>query len=197
MARILTILLAICFCAAPGQAREHVPILPVLNMILMRTVSPAQPFSLSSTSFSDGGYLSSRYALGGSNISPQLSWNNPPGGTRYYRIKVYDLDATDATGQNWIHWLLEVPASVTSLAENAGAAGGANLPAGSIRYSNSFFGQGNQAAAGTDYDGPDPPSGEPHRYRFSVTPLDINKNPLCSPAYLEAKYTKFTPPPAP
>ena len=145
-------------------------------------------FTVCSTSFVHMERLADRYTLYGSNVSPQLSWSHAPAGTVYYGIYVYDVDAP---GGNWVHWVCLVPASVNELPENSGAAGGGNLPAGSERFHNSFFGQGVPGAAGTDYDGPRPPAGSGvHRYFFSVAPLDSSKQYIGEPVALIGLYSK-------
>ncbi len=151
--------------------------------------SGSSGFTVCTTSFTNGGTLDSRYTLYGSNISPHLVWKNPPAGTASYGIWVYDKDATDSTGSFWSHWNVKIPATTTELAENAGAAGGGNLPEGAERYNNSFYGLNIPNAAGTDYDGPMPPSGTgEHRYYFVVYALDSNNQQL-EQAYLVGKYS--------
>lgn len=134
------------------------------------------PFSISSSSFSYNQVIPIEYTLYGSNISPQLSWQNAPAGTDSFMLTVIDPD-----GGDWLHWKVKLPGTTTSLAENAGASGGANLPIGSTRYDNDFKGLGISGADGTDYDGPRPPAGTGvHHYNYKVTALDAGGNELDS-----------------
>lgn len=125
-------------------------------------------FSISSSSFTNNAEIPIEYTLYGINTSPQLSWANAPAGTASYLLTVIDPD-----GGDWLHWKVKLAENVTSLAENAGDLGGANLPVGSTRYLNSW--------GGLDYDGPQPPAGTGvHHYHFKVTALDADGGELGS-----------------
>jgi Raf kinase inhibitor-like YbhB/YbcL family protein len=144
-----------------------------------RTSAPTpnpDPFSISSTSFGNNQAIPINHTLHGANISPQLSWEHAPAATESILLTVMDPD-----GGNWLHWKVELPGTTTSLAENAGAAGGANLPPGSIRYPNEFKNWPVAGSNGTDYDGPDPGVGSGvHHYIFKITALDAGSNELGS-----------------
>ena len=123
-------------------------------------------FTVESDAFTDGGDVSRKHALDGSNISPQLSWHGAPEGTRGYAVTCFDPDAPTPSG--FWHWtVLGIPASVTELAENAGAEGGANLPEGAFHVVNDF---GTKAFGGCA----PPPGDRPHRYFFVVHALDTD-----------------------
>ena len=127
---------------------------------------PPASFSLISSSFINNQDMDIRYTLYGANISPQLSWENAPAETDHFLLTVIDIDAN-----NWIHWKVELPGHIASLDENAGAAGGGNLPAGTTRMRNTF--------GRLDYDGPQPPPGSgEHRYVFSIEAQDADDNIL-------------------
>ena len=97
----------------------------------------------------------------GGNISPALSWNRPPAGTRSFAVLMFD---PDAPGGGWWHWaLFDVPAGTTSLPADAGDPGGHLLPAGAIQVRNDFGSAG--------YGGPCPPPGAPHHYRLTLYAL--------------------------
>ena len=86
---------------------------------------------------------------------------------RVSRSPSTDPDAP--TGSGWWHWsVINIPANVNELATNAGAAGGANLPAGASNVRVDF----GVAAWG----GVCPPQGDkPHRYIFTVYALKTDK----------------------
>ena len=62
------------------------------------SAASAEPFSITSTSFKDGQVLDKKHAGNlagnancvGSNVSPQLSWTNPPAGTKSFAIFMID-----------------------------------------------------------------------------------------------------------
>src|SRR5690349_8747115 len=70
----------------------------------------AAPFSLTSSSFSDGGMLTRKNAAddpmrmcGGQNVSPALAWSNAPAKTRSF--VVFMLDPEGLLGQGVSHWV--------------------------------------------------------------------------------------------
>ncbi|RQR51484.1 YbhB/YbcL family Raf kinase inhibitor-like protein [Burkholderia sp. Bp9125] len=96
----------------------------------------------------------------GANRSPQLSWRNPPPGTRGYAITMFD---PDAPGHGWWHWAVaSLPASVTSVPADASASG-LMRRIGASEARNDFGIDG--------YGGPCPPPGKPHRYVITVYAL--------------------------
>lgn len=107
------------------------------------------------------------FGCSGANQSPDLSWQGAPAGTLSYAVTVYDPDAP--TGSGWWHWsVVNIPASVTALAADAGAVGGAKLPAGAshVRIDYGYAGWGGVCP---------PPGDKPHRYIFTVHALKVEK----------------------
>ena len=103
----------------------------------------------------------------GGNISPALSWKDPPPGTKSFAITVYDPDAP--TGSGWWHWVVfNIPGDVRALVGGAGTAGSGKLPKGAVQSITDFGMPG--------YGGPCPPRGDrPHRYIFTVHALKVDK----------------------
>ena len=111
----------------------------------------------------------------GQNISPQLSWENAPEGTKYFAVTMYDKDAP--TGSGFWHWVVfNIPANITELKSGAGEVAKKMLPKEAIQ-SITDFGK-------TGYGGPCPPPGAPHQYLITVyalkSKIDLDKN--ASPA---------------
>lgn len=103
----------------------------------------------------------------GSNLSPQLFWENPPQGTKSFAVTIYDEDAP--TGSGWWHWLLfDIPSSVRELKSGAGNPALQLAPPGSVQSITDFKSQG--------YGGPCPPEGSNfHRYVVTVYALNTEK----------------------
>lgn len=136
--------------------------------VAMSATAMADTFTLSSTDIAHGKQMSEKqvfegFGCSGGNQSPQLSWSNAPQGTKAFAVFAYDPDAP--TGSGWWHWqVVNIPASVTSLAGGAGAADSALLPQGSIQIRNDYGFNG--------FGGACPPVGHgAHRYQFTVYAL--------------------------
>jgi Raf kinase inhibitor-like YbhB/YbcL family protein len=109
--------------------------------------------TVSSSAFDDGQPVPVRYTCDGENVSPPLSWQDLPSGTRSVALVVDDPDAPRGTFVHWV--LLDLPPGTTSLTEGV-------VPAAAV--------QANNSAGKASYTGPCPPSGT-HHYRFTVHAL--------------------------
>jgi Raf kinase inhibitor-like YbhB/YbcL family protein len=141
----------------------------------------AAPFTLTSTSFKNGGNIEQKNAgniMGctGESKSPALEWKNAPEGTKSFALLVHDPDAPTGGAGFW-HWIVyNIPAGTTSLPE------GGPLPPGAV--------QGNTDMGKPGYIGPCPPPGSPkHHYNFMLYPLKVEK--LDVPPGATASYVGF------
>jgi Raf kinase inhibitor-like YbhB/YbcL family protein len=141
-------------------------IISVTTALLFVNLSFAQVFTLKSEDI--GGQMTLQQVLNGfgctgQNLSPQLSWENAPAGTKSFAITIYDKDAP--TGSGWWHWVVfNIPANVTELKKGAGDASKNLLPKGAVQ-SLTDFGQ-------PGYGGPCPPPGDkPHQYTITIYAL--------------------------
>jgi Raf kinase inhibitor-like YbhB/YbcL family protein len=142
--------------------------LTILVAACAHTTPAAGPFTLRSATFAAGSVLPDSSVLDGldchgANASPQLEWSGAPAGVQSYAVVLDDYEARG--GDGFIHWAIyDIPATVTALPANAGAAE-PDLPGGGRHAWNDFLRR--------RYDGPCPPEGSPHRYRFTVYATDL------------------------
>lgn len=128
-------------------------------------------FQVSSPDLSNGGpfkaaQMSGIFGVtGGMDVSPALSWGEPPAGTKSFVVSMYDPDAPTASG--FWHWMVvDIPAKVRQLPAGAGSPDGKLLPQGAWQVLND--------ASMAQYVGAAPPPGHgPHRYYIVVTALDV------------------------
>jgi Raf kinase inhibitor-like YbhB/YbcL family protein len=113
-----------------------------------------------STVIQQGSEIPAHYTSDGENISPELSWQDPPDKTQSFVLIVHDPDAPRPGG--FTHWVLfNIPRSVSHVDENVSHAGeiaGLGL-------------QGTNDGGKIGYIGPAPPSGT-HRYFFRLFAID-------------------------
>ncbi|TWA82850.1 hypothetical protein FBZ83_10633 [Azospirillum brasilense] len=130
----------------------------------------AKPFALTLPGHADGRFqaknsLPAAYGFGcdGTNLSPEIRWDNAPEGTRSFVLTIHDADAP--TGIGWTHWVVaNIPADARVIPE--GASGKADrLPAGALESRTDFGAPG--------FGGPCPPQGTEHRYTVTLTALGL------------------------
>lgn len=130
---------------------------------------------LTSTAFTAGEQLPSRYTCDGSNVNPPLEIGGVPPHTRSLALLVDDLDVGDDT-PTWVHWVLwNIHPHTTLIKAN-------HVPKGAIEGRTSF--ETNQ------YFGPCPPKGK-HHYRFRVFALtkELSCSPECNMEDVEEEMT--------
>lgn len=112
-----------------------------------------------SAAFEDGSAIPRKYACDGDNISPPLSWSNPPAGTQSFALIADDPDAPMGT---YVHWVIyDLPADMTALRSA--------VPNEKALQNDAK--QGMNSSKGIGYTGPCPPSGT-HRYYFKLYALN-------------------------
>lgn len=127
-----------------------------------------------SSSFSDGGEIPIKYAFDdmgctGENVSPALSWDDVPAGTKSFAIVMHDPDAPTSGG--FYHWVMfNIPGDTRELPEGAG---GKKLVDG---FSEAVLGHTDYGK--NEYGGPCPPPGPAHHYHLTVMALGTEKLPL-------------------
>jgi Raf kinase inhibitor-like YbhB/YbcL family protein len=119
----------------------------------------AMSFSLHSAGFRNGGEIPRKYVRAGDNLSPPLSWQDAPVGTKSFVLIVEDPDAPSGTFRHWA--VYDIAAGNTELAEGAGSKS-ADLKQGVNDFGDAY------------YDGPQPPKGNGvHHYHFRLAALDV------------------------
>lgn len=138
----------------PGSGRQSAFSFPVPPQ------TQGARLSISSPSFANGGEIPKKFSCDGADVSPQLSWTEPPAGTTTFALLA---DDPDAPAGNWNHWAIwNLPASARSLPE--GVSKSRQLPDGSQQGMNDFKKVG--------YNGPCPPANKPHHYHFQLFALN-------------------------
>ncbi len=114
---------------------------------------------LESSAFTANSLIPAKYTCDGQDVSPALSWDEPPAGTWSLALIADDPDAPMGT---WVHWVLyNLSPDVRELAEGIPAQ--AQPPVGGMHGITDFKRLG--------YGGPCPPGGT-HRYFFKLYALD-------------------------
>jgi len=129
------------------------------------TASSQQPalgveLRVESTAFSESQVIPTRFTCDGDDVSPPLSWSEPPPDTQSLALIAED---PDAPGGTWDHWVLfNIPAASRFLPEG--------VPADPLPSELGSHGSNSWHRLG--YGGPCPPAGSTHRYYFHLYALD-------------------------
>jgi Raf kinase inhibitor-like YbhB/YbcL family protein len=120
------------------------------------------PFELTSSAFTTGGAIPAQhgqFSVGGSNISPPLTWTGVPAGTQSFVLIMKD---PVGWGTPCVHWIIfNIPATTTSMPTG----GSSSLPTGALH------GIGSDGIIG--YYGCEPPAGQLNSYYFTIYALDM------------------------
>jgi len=169
------------------------PTLPLLVLIanianLITSVSPTtagglSTFTLSSATFADNTRVPQSIVFNGvagnkctgGNESPQLSWANPPRGTKSFAVLMFDVSAS------FTHWgMYNIAPTTFSLNADAGIA--------SSKYGAQIINDFHVAAR---YDGPCPRPGIVHHYVITVYALDERLTLPSQPSFQPKAETLF------
>jgi Raf kinase inhibitor-like YbhB/YbcL family protein len=125
-------------------------------------------FAISSSDIRDGQPIPAVHTCDGADQSPELSWGEPPPGTRSFVLVMDDPDAPNGIFRHWAAY--NIPANTRSMPRGQ--------PLGN---------QGVNDFGHRGYGGPCPPPGHgPHRYRFKLYALDVDGLTVGDDAKVEA-----------
>jgi Raf kinase inhibitor-like YbhB/YbcL family protein len=136
-------------------------------------VNAQSAFTITSSSFKDGERLATKMAGNnkqnpncvGENVSPALSWANPPEGTKSYALMMFDPEGRPPGGVS--HWVAYgIPVSVTGFAE------------GEVSKQTDKYVGGKSLMGLPHYFGPCTPPGPPHHYTFTLMATELEPNAL-------------------
>lgn len=144
--------------------------LTILSIGLPEIALAQSHLVLSSPAIAPGAAIASDFSCSGADRSPELAWIGAPKSTVTFALIVED---PDAPGGRFIHWVAyNIPASTKSLPAGvpqspeigSGIFVFPEIPGGGRNGMNSFGHVG--------YNGPCPPPGKAHHYRFHLFALD-------------------------
>jgi len=147
----------------------------VAALFASQAASAQGVFTLSSPSFKDGERLATKNAGNnksnpncvGENVSPALSWSNPPEGTKSFAILMFDPEGRPPGGVS--HWVAYgIPASVTGFAE------------GEVSKPSDKYVGGSSLMKLPNYFGPCTPPGPRHHYTFTLMATDLEPTALAA-----------------
>ncbi len=131
--------------------------------------------TVTSRSFTEGARIPIDHTCDGTDVMPEIVVSAPPENTKSLLVLVEDPDASQGTFTHMIAFNVSPDLRKLSPAPDLSAAGE------NARFGANDFGT-------TRYNGPCPPKGEAHRYRFRVIALDkmLNLNEGATRAQVDA-----------
>ncbi|MDA0803446.1 MAG: YbhB/YbcL family Raf kinase inhibitor-like protein [Planctomycetota bacterium] len=123
-------------------------------------------FTASSPAWNDGARIPDRHTVEGDDVSPAISWNHAPEGTKSFAIVCADPDVKRKGG--WVHWVIwNIPGDATGIVESIKRDLEPADPKGARQ------GQTSWGKRRCGYCGPATPEGVGnHTYIFSIFALD-------------------------
>lgn len=175
-AAVVAIMSAACgsTLVTPSSSESHVAASPVLSLVASPSGSASTPVASGSPDGSSGPRpprsvfesqaiqtvgsrrIPSRYTCDGNDVSPPFNWtvDLPDGGP----VAEYAITVTDSDANDFVHWVVAgIAGSEMTLPEGAGDA-----------VSATGLLEGRNAYGTLGYQGPCPPTGQRHRYEFSL-----------------------------
>lgn len=146
------------------------------------TAHTIESFGLKSPAFSSGQAIPRVHArIDGNNESPPLKWHGVPDGTKSLVLILDDPDAPDpdAPAENpWVHWVLynippdttELPTAFNKQIDSGNSKAGKDSKAAAAKY---VVKQAQNDWKKNQYDGPQPPGKNAHRYFFKLYALNV------------------------
>ena len=155
--------------AVSGGSASWKPVSDVLagkpTVSVHQSLGVVASFAFSDAPFEHAASIPSEYTCDGPNVSPPLAWTSPPEDTESQLLVVDDPDASGPG--SFTHWVVyNLPLEVTTVPRDYWPAASRLVDTEPVPRTavNDFGDRG--------YSGPCPPSGEEHRYLFSIYALD-------------------------
>lgn len=150
---VFTLVVSIMALVSKGIAGE--------NEIVKKKMEVKMNLEIKSSAFINGAAIPKKHTCDGEDVSPSLSWDKIPAGTKSWALICDDPDAPVGT---WVHWVIYcIPPETKSFPE---AIAKNQVVFKSAKQGKTDFGK-------IGYGGPCPPKGKPHRYFFKLYALDF------------------------
>ncbi len=118
-------------------------------------------FNISLSSAGYGEVLGQTFSCDGKDVSPEITWQDPPASAKSYILIMED---TDARNGPFVHWVMyNIKANTKQIPEN--------MP--SVETTPEGWSQGLNSFGRLGYSGPCPPRKKVHRYNFTLYALNF------------------------
>ena len=154
MRRVALVLVFLAAAACAKNSNPTVASAPPTTAAPSALPRTGQSIVLTSTAFAADADIPVKYSCQGTNTSPPLQWKNVPPEAKELALVVFDPDAPNG---GFLHWVVfKIPVSSTSFPEGS-------IPSGAAQATN--------GTGKASYQGPCPPAGKVHHYRFTLSAL--------------------------